>query len=94
MIPPSLPHKQFVRFARNKASRCGGLRTNHRHFRVWRKLKKTNLDEAYAILVPPVCMRRTGDVWPTRKQPTTHRDRSQDRGRLSIFHATLLGELR
>ena len=28
------------------------------------------------------------------KQPTTHRDRSQARDRLPIFHATLLGELR
>ncbi len=26
-------------------------------------------------------------------QPTTYRDRSQARGRLSIFHITLLGEL-
>jgi hypothetical protein len=27
------------------------------------------------------------------KQPPTHRDRSQARGRLSVFHATLLSEL-
>ena len=31
---------------------------------------------------------------PTQKQPTTHRDRSSDRGRLPIFHVTLLGKLR
>jgi len=30
---------------------------------------------------------------PTNKQSTTHRDRSQDRGRLSISHDTLLGWL-
>ena len=50
MVPPHLPHKKFVRLVRNKASRYGGLRTDHRHFQVWRKLKATNLDAAYPIL--------------------------------------------
>ena len=30
--------------------RYGGLRTDHRHFRVWQKLKQTNLDLAYPLL--------------------------------------------
>jgi hypothetical protein len=28
------PHKQFIRFVRNRASRYGGLRTDHRHFQL------------------------------------------------------------
>jgi hypothetical protein len=39
-----------VRFARNRFRRYGGLRTNHRHFLVWQKLKQTNLDPAYPLL--------------------------------------------
>jgi hypothetical protein len=50
MVPPPFPHKQYVRFVRNRARRCGGLRTDHRHFRVWRKLEATDLDAAYATL--------------------------------------------
>ena len=50
MVPPPFPHKQYVRFVPNKAAGCGGLRTSHRHFDVWRKLKATNLDSAYPVL--------------------------------------------
>lgn len=50
MIPPPFPHKHYLRFVLNKAGRYGGLRTDHRHFCVWRKLKATNLDAAYLIL--------------------------------------------
>jgi hypothetical protein len=39
-----------VRFARNRFRRYGGLRTDHRHFLVWQKLKQTNLDPAYPLL--------------------------------------------
>jgi hypothetical protein len=35
---------------RSKARRCGGLRTNHRHFHVWRKMEKTDLDDARPLL--------------------------------------------
>ena len=71
MIPQSFSHRQYVRFVRNQARRYGGLRTDHRHFHVWRKLKVTNLDAAYSILAPlysvnrgrtarhPVCMLRS-----------------------------------
>ncbi|UCC61476.1 MAG: hypothetical protein JSV36_11735 [Anaerolineae bacterium] len=71
MMPPPFKHKQFVRFVRHKAGRYGGLRTEHRHFQVWRKLQATNLDAAYAILAPlyaankgrparhPICMLRS-----------------------------------
>ena len=71
MMPPLLPHKYFVRFAINKARRYGVLHTDHRHFQVWRKLRKTNLDAAYSILAPlysadegrparhPICMLRS-----------------------------------
>lgn len=70
MIPPSFSHKQYIRFVRNKAHRYGGLRTDHRHFQVWRKLEQTDLDLAYPILTTlysdnrgrparhPVCMLR------------------------------------
>ncbi len=56
---------------RNQASYYGGLRTDHRHFEVWRKLKVTNLDSAYPLLAGlysadqgciarhPVCMLRS-----------------------------------
>ena len=50
MVPPPFPHKQYERFVRNRASRCGGLRTDHRHFQVWRKLEATDLDAVYATL--------------------------------------------
>lgn len=71
MIPPPFPHKRYLRFVHNKASTSGGLRTDHRHFGVWRKLEATNLDPAYDILIPlytegqgrparhPVCMLRS-----------------------------------
>jgi hypothetical protein len=71
MVPPPFPHKQYVRFVRNRASCYGGLRTNHRHFQVWRKLRATNLNAAYPILASlysaqrgrmarhPVCMFRS-----------------------------------
>ncbi len=71
MIPPPFPHKHYLRSVRNKARRYSGLRTDHRHFSVWRKLKEANLDDAYAILAPlyaegkgcparhPVCMFRS-----------------------------------
>ena len=49
MLPSPFPHNQYVRFVRNKARRYG-LRTDHRHFLVWRKLKQTNLDLAYPLL--------------------------------------------
>jgi hypothetical protein len=71
MIPLFFSHKQFVRFVRHKASRYGGLRTDHRHFQVWRKLQSTNLDAAYLLLAVlysdsqgrparhPICMLRS-----------------------------------
>jgi hypothetical protein len=71
MIPLPWPHKQYVRFVRNKAGRYDGLRTDHRHFQVWCKLEATNLDAAYPILTAlysadrgrparhPVCMFRS-----------------------------------
>jgi hypothetical protein len=71
MLPPPFPHKQYLRFVRNQASHYGGLRTSHRHFHVWRKLKATILDDAYSILAGlyardwgrmarhPVCMLRS-----------------------------------
>jgi hypothetical protein len=71
MIPPPFPHKHYIRFVRNKARHYGGLRTDHRHFQVWVKLKESNLETAYAILAPlyaggkgrparhPVCMLRS-----------------------------------
>jgi len=71
MVPPPFPHKQYLRFVPNQAAGWGGLRTRHRHFDVWRKLKATNLDSAYSILAGlyssdwgciarhPVCMLRS-----------------------------------
>ena len=71
MIPPPFPHKHYRRFVLNKASRHGGLRTDHRHFHVWRKLRVSNLDVAYPIMATlytkdegrparnPVCMLRS-----------------------------------
>ena len=52
MIPPLFRHKQYLRFVRRRAGRHGGLRTDHRHFEVWRKLRVTKLDLAYPILAP------------------------------------------
>ena len=71
MVPPPFSHKQYLRFVHNKPHRYGGLRTDHCHFHVWRKLKVTNLDAAYPILAAlyaegegrparhPVCMLRS-----------------------------------
>lgn len=71
MIPPLFSHKQYVRFVRQQARRHGGLRTTHRHYHVWHKLRATNLDGAYPILAGlysadwgrlarhPVCMLRS-----------------------------------
>lgn len=71
MRPSPFPHKQYLRFVHNKAGNSGSLRIDHRHFEVWRKLEKTNLDPAYDILAPlyaegrgrpprhPVCMLRS-----------------------------------
>jgi hypothetical protein len=39
-----------VRFAHNRFRRSGGLRTDHRHFLVWQKLRQTNLDPAHPLL--------------------------------------------
>jgi hypothetical protein len=50
ILPQPFPHKQYVRFVRHKVRRCGGLRTNHRHFHVWHKMEKTNLDKARPLL--------------------------------------------
>lgn len=50
MIPSPCVHKRYIRFVRTKAGRFGGLRTNHRHFPVWRKLRATNLEAAWPFL--------------------------------------------
>ena len=50
MIPPLFSHKRYVRFALAYSRRHGGLRTDHRHYHVWHKLKETNLDHAYPFL--------------------------------------------
>lgn len=50
MIPPLLSHQQFVRVALSRARCYGCLRSHRRHFQVWRKLRKTNLDNAYPLL--------------------------------------------
>jgi hypothetical protein len=50
MLPPLFSHKRFLRFVRKQARRHGSLRTDHRHFQVWRKLQRTNLDPAYPCL--------------------------------------------
>ena len=52
MLGKMFRHKQYVRFVRNHAGRYGGLRSDHRDYAVWRKLSRTNLDGAYAILAP------------------------------------------
>lgn len=40
-------HKRYVRFVHHKARQYGGLKTDHRHYQVWQKLKATNLDAVY-----------------------------------------------
>jgi hypothetical protein len=52
MLPPLFPHKRFLRFVRKQARRHGALRTDHRHFSVWCKLRRTHLDQAYSLLAP------------------------------------------
>jgi len=71
MLPRPFPHHQYIRFVRNRARRRGGLRTDHRHFPVWQKLRQANLDLAYPLLSVlyssrqgrparnPVCMLRS-----------------------------------
>ncbi len=58
MVPLPFSHKQYVRFVGRKAKHHGGLRTDHRHYQVWSKLKVTNLDATYAILVALFCLDR------------------------------------
>jgi hypothetical protein len=36
------PHGPIIRSVRHRAHRYGGMRTNHRHFQVWRKLERTD----------------------------------------------------
>jgi hypothetical protein len=50
MLPPLFSHEQYLHFVRKQARRHGALRTSHRHFQVWRKLRRTNLDKAYPFL--------------------------------------------
>ncbi len=50
MFTPSISHKYYVRFVGRRAMRGGGIRTDHRHFAVWRKLKETNLAGADPLL--------------------------------------------
>jgi len=71
MLPPLFTHKRYLRFVRKQARRHGTLRIKHRHFRVWRKLQRTNLDKTYPLLAslyapdlgrparPPTCMLRS-----------------------------------
>ena len=55
MVPPRCSHKQYLRFVRHQAGQFGGLRTDHRHIQVWRKLGQTNLDLAYSLLAGLYC---------------------------------------
>jgi hypothetical protein len=50
VIPLLFSHKRYVRTALAYSRRHGGLRTDHRHYHVWQKLKETNLDHAYPLL--------------------------------------------
>jgi hypothetical protein len=71
MVPPLFRHKHYIRCVGRKAKGYGGLRTSHRHYPVWLKLKETNLDAAYPLLSdlysadqgcparPPTCMLRS-----------------------------------
>ena len=71
MLPPLFTHQRYLRFVRKQARRHGSLRIKHRHFRVWRKLQRTNLDKTYPLLAslydpdqgrparPPTCMLRS-----------------------------------
>jgi hypothetical protein len=58
MVPLLFSHKRYLRFVRAKAGQCGGLRTDHRHYQVWRKLSGTNLDLAYPLLSALYCRER------------------------------------
>ena len=71
MVPPHFAHKYYVCFVQNKASRYGGLPTDHRHFQVWRKLKVTNLDAP--ILSWPRCIQPTRDASPVTRERITLR---------------------
>ena len=62
MLPPLFPHKRFLRFVRKQARRRGVLRTDHRHFQVWLKLRRTHLDQAYPSWHPSTPPFR--DAWP------------------------------
>ena len=69
--PAPFSHRHHIRFVRGQGRCHGALHTDHIHFHVWRKLKATSLDAAYAILAPlyvaakgrpawdPVCMLRS-----------------------------------
>ena len=50
MIPPLFSHKRYVRIALAYSRRHGGLRTDHRHYHVWQKLKEVNLGHTYPLL--------------------------------------------
>jgi hypothetical protein len=50
VIPPLFSHKHYVRSALAYPRRHGGLRSDHRHYHVWQKLKETNLDHACPLL--------------------------------------------
>lgn len=39
-----------MRFVGHKARRCGGLKSSHRHYPVWLKLKATNLEQVYQLV--------------------------------------------
>jgi len=43
-------HKHYVRFVRHKAKQYGGLKRDHRHYRVWLKLQATNLEQVYPLV--------------------------------------------
>jgi hypothetical protein len=55
MGPPLFRHKQYLRFVRHKAGQFGGLRTDHRDYAVWLKLRQTPLDPAYEVLAGLYC---------------------------------------
>jgi hypothetical protein len=58
MVPLLFSHKRYLRFVRGQAGQFGGLRTDHRHYQVWRKLQATNLDLAYPLLAGLYCRDR------------------------------------
>jgi len=47
---PLFAHKRYIRLVQHKAGRYGGLKSDHRHYRVWLKLKATNLDLVYPLV--------------------------------------------